>query len=88
MPADFTLDDLKRILREGAGADDAVDLDGDIIDTEFTELGYESLAMLETFGRIEREYGIELAEDTMTDDLTPRRLIGIITEQLSGVRTT
>lgn len=88
MPAYFTLDDLKRILREGAGTDDAVDLDGDILDTEFTALGYESLAMLETFGRIEREYGIDLAEDTLTDDLTPRRLIGTITEQVSGVPTT
>ncbi|QNP75238.1 acyl carrier protein [Streptomyces roseirectus] len=84
MPADFTPDDLKRILREGAGTDDAVDLDTDILDTAFTALGYESLAMLETFGRIEREYGIDLAEDTLTDDLTPRRLIAVITGQLSG----
>ncbi|MYT74279.1 MULTISPECIES: acyl carrier protein [unclassified Streptomyces] len=72
---EFTLDDLKRILREGAGADENVDLDGDIIDTDFESLGYESLAMLETGGRIEREFGVTLDDDTLTDAKTPRALI-------------
>ncbi|WP_353945705.1 acyl carrier protein [Streptomyces sp. HUAS MG91] len=72
---EFTLDDLKRILREGAGADEGVDLDGDIIDTDFESLGYESLAMLETGGRIEREFGVTLDDDTLTDARTPRALI-------------
>jgi act minimal PKS acyl carrier protein len=72
---EFTLDDLKRILREGAGADEGVDLDGDIIDTDFESLGYESLAMLETGGRIEREFGVTLDDDTLTEARTPRALI-------------
>ncbi|AJE43677.1 acyl carrier protein [Streptomyces nodosus] len=72
---EFTIDDLKRILREGAGADEGVDLDGDIIDTDFESLGYESLAMLETGGRIEREFGVTLDDDTLTDAKTPRALI-------------
>ena len=40
----FTLEDLKRVLREAAGEDESVDLDGGIMDTEFGELGYDSLA--------------------------------------------
>ena len=44
----FSLDDLKRILIEGAGAEESVDLDGDILDEDFEHLGYESLALLET----------------------------------------
>ncbi|MFI6358580.1 acyl carrier protein [Streptomyces sp. NPDC050743] len=71
----FTLEDLKRILREGAGTDEGVDLDGDILDTDFEELGYESLALLETGGRIEREYGISLDDDVFTDHRTPRSLV-------------
>ena len=74
----FTLDDLKRILREGAGADEGVDLDGDILDTGFEELGYESLALLETGGRIEREFGITLDDDVLTDANTPRALIAAV----------
>ena len=34
---EFTTEDLKRILLEGAGADESVDLDGDILDTEFEQ---------------------------------------------------
>lgn len=75
---EFTLDDLKRILLEGAGADEGVDLDGDILDTGFEELGYESLALLETGGRIEREFGITLDDDVLTDAQTPRALIAAV----------
>ncbi|MEV6989591.1 acyl carrier protein [Streptomyces sp. NPDC093228] len=76
MPAhEFTLDDLKRILREGAGADEGVDLDGAITDTDFESLGYESLAMLETGSRIEREFRVTLDDDTLTEARTPRALI-------------
>ncbi|GAB1338466.1 acyl carrier protein [Streptomyces sp. E-15] len=82
---EFTIDDLKRILREGAGADETVDLDGDILDTDFEELGYESLALLETGGRIEREFGITLDDDVFTDARTPRALLGVVGEQLKGL---
>ncbi|UQX05442.1 acyl carrier protein [Streptomyces sp. RerS4] len=75
MSQEFTLTDLKRILLEGAGADEGVDLDGDILDTEFENLGYESLALLETGSRIEREYGISLDDDIFADNLTPRSLL-------------
>ncbi|CAL9620022.1 Actinorhodin polyketide synthase acyl carrier protein [Streptomyces sp. enrichment culture] len=75
---EFTIADLKRILLEGAGAEEGVDLDGDILDTDFEELGYESLALLETGGRIEREYGISLDDDIFTDHRTPRALVDAI----------
>ncbi|MBM9503452.1 acyl carrier protein [Actinacidiphila acididurans] len=80
----FTLDDLRRILLEAAGAEEGVDLSGDIIDTDFTALGYESLALLETGGRIEREYGIALDDSALTDAVTPRSLIEIVNAQLSA----
>ncbi|GAA5217923.1 acyl carrier protein [Streptomyces thinghirensis] len=79
---EFTLEVLRRILLEGAGADEGVDLDGDILDTDFEELGYESLALLETAGRIEREYGIALDDDVFTDNPTPRGLIAAVNAQL------
>jgi act minimal PKS acyl carrier protein len=75
--AEFTLDDLKRILREGAGADENVDLDDEILDTEFAELGYDSLALLETAARIRREYGITLEDDVIIAARTPRALLEV-----------
>ncbi|MFE7516583.1 acyl carrier protein [Streptomyces sp. NPDC057540] len=83
----FELDDLKRILKEGVGADESVDLEGDILDVDFEALGYESLAMLETGTRIEREFGVALTDETLTETATPRRLIEAVNVQLRSVPT-
>lgn len=80
----FTIDDLKRILLEGAGAAESVDLDSDILDTEFEQLGYESLALLETSSRIEREYGITLTDSILADATTPRVLLDVVNQHLAN----
>jgi act minimal PKS acyl carrier protein len=72
---DVTIEDLKRILREGAGADENVNLDGELIDIQFEDLGYDSLALLETAARIEREYCITLDDETASAARTPRELL-------------
>ena len=79
----FTLDDLKRILKEAAGVAEGVDLDGDILDTEFDVLGYESLALLEAGSLIERECGISLDEEAVNDAHTPRTFIDVVNMQLA-----
>ncbi|MET8690731.1 acyl carrier protein [Streptomyces sp. NPDC004732] len=79
----FALADLKRILLEGAGADDGAALDGDILDRDFDDLGYESLALLETGSRIEREYGIALDDEVFSDNRTPRALIAAVNLHLT-----
>jgi minimal PKS chain-length factor (CLF/KS beta) len=77
----FTLDDLKRILLAGAGADESVNLDGEILDMNFEDLGYESIALLETGSRIEREFGVSL-DDSGLIGTTPRTLLKIVNSQL------
>lgn len=79
----FTLDDLRRILLESAGAEEGIDLYGDIADSEFEELGYESLALLETGGRIEREFGVSLDDVNLSDITTPRALVAAVNDLLS-----
>ncbi|MFD0346149.1 acyl carrier protein [Kitasatospora aburaviensis] len=37
----------------------------------FSDLGYDSLAVLETVSRIEREYGIRIPEDALSAVRTP-----------------
>lgn len=75
---EVTIEDLKRILREGAGADENVDLDGEILDTDFDVLGYDSLALLETAARITREYGVTLDDEAATSARTPRRFLMLV----------
>jgi act minimal PKS acyl carrier protein len=81
---EFTAADLKRILLESAGADESVDLGGDISDTEFEALGYDSLALLETCSRIERAFGITLDDMVLTDATTPRALIEAVNEHIAA----
>jgi act minimal PKS acyl carrier protein len=81
--AKFTLNDLKRILLDGAGADDAGDLGGDILDRDFVELGYDSLALLETGGRIEREFAITLDDSVLIEASTPRSLIEAVNDHIA-----
>ncbi len=81
----LTIDVLKRILREAAGEDESIDLEGDILDLDFQALGYDSLALLETGGRIEREYAIQLDDTTITEAETPRALLAAVNDRLAAV---
>jgi act minimal PKS acyl carrier protein len=81
----LTLGDLRRILGEAAGADDeAAVLDTGALDTPFEELGYDSLALMETASRIEREHAIKLDESVLADADTPRALLDLVNEQLAA----
>jgi minimal PKS acyl carrier protein len=81
---EFTVDDLKRILRKSAGVQDGIDLDGEILDRPFDEMGYESLALLETGLGIEREFGIQLDDAVLTEAETPRALVAAVNEHLAA----
>jgi act minimal PKS acyl carrier protein len=74
----FALRDLKRILTESAGAGQGIDLDGEILDTTFDDLGYDSIALLETAARISREYRVMIDDDELFGVKTPRELIALV----------
>ena len=80
----FTVDDLRRVMRSAVGVDDTVDLDGDILDVEFTELGYDSLAVLEIASKIEKEFPARLPDEVVGDLRSPRQLIEYVDGQLTG----
>jgi Phosphopantetheine attachment site. len=74
---ELTLEDLKRIVREGAG-EDGTTLDGDLMDVPFADLGYDSLAMLETVSRIAREFNTVLPDDLAVEARTPRMMLDMV----------
>jgi act minimal PKS acyl carrier protein len=76
--AEFKIDDLRRTLREAAGAPEGVDLEDDILDMEFEVLGYDSLALQETGSRVERAYGVELENEAIVDARTPREFLSTV----------
>ncbi|MDC0772614.1 acyl carrier protein [Streptomyces sp. HD] len=78
----FTLDDLVRILLAGAGETEPV-----THDASFEELGYDSLALLETYTRIERELGIELDDEVVPASLTPAQLVTAVNARLASAQS-
>ncbi|MEU3983414.1 acyl carrier protein [Streptomyces sp. NPDC026672] len=80
----LSIEDFTSILRESAGEDEAVDLSGDIADVPFTELGYDSLALLEVAGRITRDYGVDLPDEDFDGAETPRAFVDLVNSALSG----
>jgi len=75
---DFTLGDLKRVLLDAAGAPEHGDLDGDILDLSFEDLGYDSIALLETVGCVERERGVSLDDSVVSEARTPRLFLEFV----------
>jgi len=80
--ASFTLDDLRRVMRECAGEDESVNLDGNIADVSFDDLGYDSLARMETASRVQREFGVTLPDEEMADVDTPAGFVAFVNSRL------
>ncbi|MEU3861291.1 acyl carrier protein [Streptomyces sp. NPDC028722] len=78
----FTLDELRSMLQESVGVDESVDLGGDILDTPFSSLGYDSLAMLEITARIQHDLGVAVPDEHMELMTTPRAVLDYIDHHL------
>jgi acyl carrier protein len=76
--SEFTVDDLRRIMRSTVGVGDDVDLDADILDTPFADLGYDSLALLEITGQVAREYSVTIPDEDVADLETPRQAVDCV----------
>ena len=82
MRDEITVQDLREILAECAGADETAGIAGDIIDTPFVELGYDSLALIETAARIKQRFGVAIADEEVAELETPRAMLGAVNSVL------
>jgi act minimal PKS acyl carrier protein len=81
--ATFTQADLVGYIRQAAGEDEGFDLDGDIADITFADLGYDSVAMVEIALLVERELGISLPDDDRASkSSTPKGFVELVNELL------
>lgn len=71
----ITLSGLRDIMRACAGEDEGALPLEQAQDQQFDELGYDSLALLETCSRVQRDYGVELSDDEAGMLNTPRELV-------------
>jgi act minimal PKS acyl carrier protein len=76
--SEMTLEELRAILVECAGEDEEIDVGGDIAETDFADLGYDSLALLEMASRIERTRGVRIPDDLVPELRTPRAVLDVV----------
>ncbi len=79
----MTIDGLVGILTSAAGESKLITASEQILDTEFTSLGYDSIALLETASKIEQEYGITFDDEAVAVATTPRLLIAAVNDRLA-----
>lgn len=82
--SELTLTELTEILRECAGEDNNSTLRGEILDVEFGDLGYDSIALMETAGRIQIKYGVTLADEVVVKADTPRELLRLVNRSINN----
>jgi act minimal PKS acyl carrier protein len=78
------LDRLTELLHEYAGEGEGIDVDGDVLDTPFLDLGYDSLALLQVTGVIERDYDLMLDEEALDEAETPRQYLDLVNHALAA----
>ncbi|WP_017571014.1 acyl carrier protein [Nocardiopsis halotolerans] len=74
----MSLTDLRRILVENAGEVEGTQLDESLLDVGFEEIGYDSLALMESAAAITDEYGVEVPDETLADLRTPRQFLEFV----------
>lgn len=77
----ITLRELEDIMREHVWEGEWLPFE-QAPDQPFDELGYDSLALLETHSRIHRDYGVEISEDDLSEVKTPRELVDLVNGRL------
>jgi act minimal PKS acyl carrier protein len=80
----FSSDDLTGIMRKCAGMEDTAQLDGPVLELSYEEMGYDSLAVLEIQGQIERIFGVPLGDDAIDRMPTPGRTISYVNSLLQA----
>ena len=83
MSKPMTIDDLRGILVTCAGGDDSDALRGDICEVSFEDLGYDSLALIETAATVKRDYGVLIPDEQITEVHTPGELLTLINAQIT-----
>jgi minimal PKS acyl carrier protein len=72
---DLTLEEFIALIETHAGEPDEGDLDVNVIDVLFEQLGYDSIRLLEVISQIRYRYGLDLNEEILTEMRTPRQAL-------------
>ena len=73
----LTIGHLEQLMRQCGGLDDNASL---TLDTDFDDLGFDSLAVLELGSRIEQGLGIPMPDEIVSELTSPRAVLDHVNE--------
>ncbi|MFV2104716.1 acyl carrier protein [Micromonospora sp. LOL_024] len=76
--SELTLPEMVEIMRECAGEEAAVEVDGNIGDVDLQILGYDSLALMEAAAMVKRTYRVELSDDALSEVRTLNQFVNAV----------
>jgi len=79
----LTTDRFFEIVLQSAGGNSP--LEPADLDRTFDDLDYDSLALLETLGQIERRYGVSLPDDIIVEATNLREMLELVNGHLASV---
>lgn len=80
----LTLDELRAIMRACVGDEPTAELDGEILDLTFSDLAFDSLAVLEVAARLQETYRIPVPDEAVEKMQTPRDVLDYVNQQLTA----
>ena len=80
----FTPDKLREIMHVCAGPGDHPELAGEFLDTPYTDLDFDSLAVLELATRIQQDLGVAFPDDAVAEMETPRNVLDYVNEKIAA----
>lgn len=83
MSANMTFDDLKAVMSRCTG--DVEELTPENLGAAFTDIGYDSLAVLEIASQIQREYRLQIPDEAIEGMNSPQDVIDYVNASLSAV---
>ncbi|MFI5495824.1 acyl carrier protein [Actinoplanes sp. NPDC051859] len=79
----FDAIELREIMAASVGVEDDVHFDGANLDVPFSDLGFDSLALLELAGQLQRRYGVQIPDEAITEEMSsPRAAVDYVNSLL------
>ncbi|MFC9427868.1 acyl carrier protein [Streptomyces sp. NPDC056987] len=81
----ITFDDLKTIMSRCIGELDGQEITEGDLGTSFSDLGYDSLAVLEIASQLQRAYGLKIPDEAIESMQSPQAVIDYVNTSLAAV---
>ncbi|RFU83711.1 acyl carrier protein [Streptomyces triticagri] len=81
----ISFDDLKAIMSRCIGELDGKEITEADLATPFTDIGYDSLAVLEIASQLQREYSLQIPDEAIEEMDSPKAVIDYVNANLAAV---